>query len=198
MKKIIAAVIACLFIASAFAGCGIGDPLNNNSSKSSSSSSSSKEKSTSSKTESKKTEKTKTYKDSFDGLVSYMKDKGYITSDSVKQSSEEKLPTIKGVDKDYGYEYIGAEKGVKYPNQNITIELYSFKNPEKNDYVQSVKKDGKFTLFDIDIEACLAVDGKYMMIYTDSNLKDGDAESDNYKAKKLAVEKFEAFNPTEK
>ena len=37
-----------------------------------------------------------------------------------------------------------------------------------------------------------------MMIYTDSNLKDGDAESDNYKAKKLAVEKFEAFNPTEK
>ena len=57
---------------------------------------------------------------------------------------------------------------------------------------------GKFTLFDIDIEACLAVDGKYMMIYTDSNLKDGDAESDNYKAKKLAVEKFEAFNPTEK
>ena len=155
MKKIIAAVIACLFIASAFAGCGIGDPLNNNSSKSSSSSSSSKEKSTSSKTESKKTENTKTYKDSFDGLVSYMKDKGYITSDSVKQSSDEKLPTIKGVDKDYGYEYIGAEKGVKYPNQNITIELYSFKNPEKNDYVQSVKKDGKFTLFGIDIEAYL-------------------------------------------
>ena len=127
-----------------------------------------------------------------------MKDKGYITSDSVKQSSDEKLPTIKGVDKDYGYEYIGAEKGVKYPNQNITIELYSFKNPEKNDYVQSVKKDGKFTLFGIDIEAYLTVDGKYMMIYKDTNLKDGDAESDNYKAKKLAVEKFEAFNPTEK
>ena len=105
MKKYIAAVIACLFIASAFAGCGIGDPLSDNSSKSSSSSTSSKEKSTSSKTESKKTEKTKTYKDSFDGLVSYMKDKGYITSDSVKQSSDEKLPTIKGVDKDYGYEY---------------------------------------------------------------------------------------------
>lgn len=194
MKKIIAAAVACLFIVSAFAGCGIGDPLTSKTNSSSSKSSSTTSK-TSSKSASSKKKTEKTYEDSFDGLVSYMTDKGYITSDAVKNSSSEKLPSIKGIDYKKGYEYIDAEKGVKYPNNSVVIELYSFKNPDKNECVQSVKKNGSFEIFGIEVKATLAVDGKYMMIYTDKNLKESDTTSDAYKNREKAIEKFEAFSP---
>ena len=52
-----------------------------------------------------------------------------------------------------------------------------------------------FEIFGIEVKATLAVDGKYMMIYTDKNLKESDTTSDAYKNREKAIEKFEAFSP---
>ena len=191
MKKIIAAVAACLIIASAFAGCY--DPLASSSTSETKSASSASE-TTSGKAKETKTEKT--YSDSFDSLRRYMKDQGFLTDDVIKKANSTKLPKVDGAEYKYGYEYIGAVKGEKYINNSVVIELYEFKDPDKNEYVQSVKKNGKFTLFDKEITAYLTFDDKYMMIYTDESVKEGDAESDSYKTMQNAVKAFEAFKPT--
>lgn len=185
MKKLIAAICALLILASAFAGCS--DPLaKSNTSETQASSSSAKP---------KKTIKAENYEDSFKGLESYMKDYGYLTSDIIKNANDTKLPKIKGVNYKYGYEYIGAKKGKKYTNNKIVIELYAFEEGKKNEFVDSVKEKGTFTLFDEEITAYLTDNGKYMMVYTDKDIKDDDKTSDAYKTRQGAIKAFEAFTP---
>lgn len=193
MKKIIAALSVCLIIVSAFASCS--DPL------SSSTKSESKDSKTSSTaSEAKKSTKSnasKKYSDSFTDLRTYMKDNGFLTDEIIKKADNTKLPSVDGVDYKYGYEYIGAVKGEKYVNNGLVIELYEFKEGEKNEYVDSVKNNGTFTLFDKTITAYLADNDKYMMIYSDKNIKDGETDSDAYKTMQRAVKTFEAFSPTQ-
>ena len=202
MKRLIAAVAACVIVVSVFAGCN--DPLassNTSETKSSSASSSANTSKTSSSAK-----KAKTYEDSFSGLETYMKDKGYLTDDMIKDADKKdektgktrmELPdNIEGVTYKYGYEYIGAETGKKYINNGVVIELYAFKEGEQNDTVDSVKKNGTFSLFDKEITAYLTPDDKYLMIYTDKNVKEGDTESDAYKTMQKTIKTFEAFSPT--
>lgn len=191
MKKIIAALTACLIIISAFAGCS--DPL---SSSNKSESKSSKTSSTTSKTKSSTNKPAKKYNDSFADLRTYMKDKGFLTDEVIKKADNTKLPPVDGVDYKYGYEYIGAVKGEKYINNTVVIELYEFKEGEKNEFVDSVKNNGTFNLFDKEIKAYLTDNDKYMMIYTDRNIKDEDTESDSYKTMQKAIKAFEEFSPT--
>ena len=194
MKKIAAAIAACLIIASAFASCS--DPLSSSNGAETKSTSSKTSSSTSSKMSSEP-KKTKAYADSFKGVEAYMKDKGYLTGDIIKNANDTELPKIDGVDYKYGYEYIGAETGKKYTNNGVVIELYAFKDSESNEFVGSVKQNGLFTLFDKEVKAYLACGGKYMMVYSDKNVKEGDTESDAYKTMRRAIETFEDFKPTE-
>ncbi len=202
MKKIIAAVAVCLIVIFVFAGCN--DPLassNTSETKSSSAASSANSSKTSSSAK-----KVKTYDDSFSGLETYMKDKGFLTDDIIENANKKddktgktrmELPdNIEGVDYKYGYEYIGAETGKKYINNNVIIELYAFKEGEQNDTIDSVKNKGTFVLFDAEIKAYLTPDDKYMLIYTDKNVKEGDTESDAYKTMQKTIKTFEAFSPT--
>lgn len=191
MKKIIAVLSVCLIIVSAFAGCS--DPLSSSNKSESKSSGTS---STAKKTKSSEKKPAKKYNDSFADLRTYMKDKGFLTDEIIKKADNTKLPPVDGVDYKYGYEYIGAVKGEKYINNSVVIELYEFKPGEKNEYIDSVKQNGKFTLFDKEIEAYLTDNDKYMMIYTDKSLKDGDTESDAYKTMQRAIKAFEEFKPT--
>ena len=190
MKRIIAAFAACIIIASLFVSCS--DPLS--SSNSSETESSKTSSSTSSKTSSKAKE-TKTYSDSFESLETYMEDQGFLTDDIIKKANDTKLPKVDGVDYKYGYEYIGAETGKKYTNNGVVIELYAFKEGKKNEFIDSVKNNGTFTLFDAEVKAYLTSDDKYMMVYSDKNVKDGDTESEAYKTMQTAVKAFEAFSP---
>lgn len=193
MKKLIAALAACLIIVSAFASCS--DPLSSSNNSDTNSSSSKTSSSTSSK-KSSSPKKAKTYEDNFDGLEDYMTDKGYLTDEIIKKANDTKLPKVDGVDYTYGYEYIGAETGKKYTNNGVLIELYAFKEGEKNEFIDSVKKNGTFTLFDAEVKAYLTSDDKYMMVYTDKNVKEGDTESDAYKTMQTTIKDFEAFSPT--
>lgn len=186
MKKFIAAICACLILASAFAGCS--DPLAKSNTSETKASSSSAEKA-------KKTIKAENYEDNFNGLESYMKDYGYLTKDIIKNANDTKLPKIKGVNYKYGYEYIGAKKGKKYTNNKIVIELYEFEEGKKNEFVDSVKEKGTFTLFDEEVTAYITDNGKYMMVYTDNDIKDDDKTSDAYKTRQGAIKAFEAFKP---
>lgn len=194
MKKIIAALAACLIMTFVFASCS--DPLasSNNSDTKSSSSSAGQD----ATEETTKAAAKKTYSDSFEDLKSYMQDKGILIADSEelkKNTNDTKLPNVSGVDYKYGYEYIGAVKGEKYTNNGVIIELYEFEEGKQNDTVDSVKKNGTFTLFDKEVTAYLTSSDKYMMIYSDKNVKDGDTESDAYKTMQTAVKAFEAFKP---
>ena len=195
MKKLIAAIAACLIAASALASCS--DPLADSNSSDAKSTSSKTSSSASSKSSSAP-KKAKEYADSFAGLKSYMQDKGVLTADSEelkKNTNDTKLPDIDGVDYKYGYEYIGAETGEKYTVNGVVIELYEFKDAENNDTIKSVKENDVITLFDKQVQAYLACDGKYMMIYTDKNVKDNDNSSDAYKKMSAAIKAFEAFSP---
>ena len=195
MKKIITVLSVCLIILSVFAGCS--DPLsssNKSESKDAETSSAASQSGDSGKSTKAKTQKN--YNDTFADLRTYMKDNGFLTDDIIKKADNTKLPPVDGVDYKSGYEYIGAVKGEKYVNNGVVIELYEFKQGEKNEYVDSVKNKGTFTLFDKEIKAYLADNDKYMMIYTDKNIKDGETDSDPYKTMQRAIKTFEAFNPT--
>lgn len=195
MKRIITVIAACIIITSLFASCN--DPLSSsNQSKAKSSSSASSSKKSKSKTSKPKVKKT--YADSFDDLEAYMKDKGYLTGDMIKNANNTKLPKVKGVNESYGYELIGAKYGKKYVNNNVVIELYEFKPGAKNDTIESVKKEGIFTLYDMAVAAYLTDDDKYMLVYNDKSLKEDDVDSDAYKTMQKAIKDFKAFKPESK
>lgn len=180
MKRVLISAVAVLMIALTFASCydpyaGIKDKSKKPTAATQSS--------TAKKDETKKKKVSdKKYEDNLKGLRDFMKDSGYI---KVEDNNVTKMQA----------KLIGAKKGYKYVDGDIRVELYEFnlngENKERDKTIESVKKDGTFTLYDETIPAYLSDSGKYLMIYT--NPAANDKNSDAYKIKQNAVKAFKGF-----
>lgn len=184
MKKLLLTILATAMIATLFAGCG-NDPLANGNQTATTVATQASEGAT------EATTADKTYENTFDGLVSYMADKGYITNeDKVK--------------KEMNADIIGAEKGYLFTKNTAMVELYAFPaelNDVAKSVIESVKTNGYYTLAetslkaedDTKISAVLSDDEKYMMIYNDTAIK-ADEENTASETRKKAIEDFKNFN----
>lgn len=134
MKKIISALLMASVIAVSAAGCGYNDALEQASKANQQTTSASQ-----SASEQTSKEAEKVYKDSFDGLCSYMQDKGYYTDKAVKTEMDAS--------------FIGAKQGIKYSiSNNLAIELYEYDTAKLNDtakeIVKEVKDSNSFTIIE--------------------------------------------------
>ena len=183
MKKIISALLMAFVIAVSAAGCGYNDALEQASKANQQTTSASQ-----SASEQTSKEAEKVYKDSFDGLCSYMQDKGYYTDKAVKTEMDAS--------------FIGAKQGIKYSiSNNLAIELYEYDTAKLNDtakeIVKEVKVSNSFTIIEgypVNV-AYLSDNGKYLMIYNDTKIDKNkpDKNSNEYKARENAVKDFLAF-----
>lgn len=170
MKRLALIVLVLLVVGISVAGCGY-DPLkdpNRNSSN------------TTETTAATQATEAKVYKDNYNGLEEYMKDKEYIeTKNRVEMQAE----------------IIGAKKGYRYTKDTVNIELYQYdvKNlsDEANKIIESVKSNGYYTIYDKKITAYLSNNGKYLMIYNDATVKD--KESPAYKTQQQVIKDFKNF-----
>lgn len=183
MKKIISALLMASVIAISAAGCGYNDALEQASKANQQTTSASQ-----SASEQTSKEAEKVYKDSFDGLCSYMQDKGYYTDKAVKTEMDAS--------------FIGAKQGVKYSiSNNLAIELYEYDTTKLNDtakeIVKEVKESNSFTIIEgYPVNAAyLSDNGKYLMIYNDTKIDKNkpDKNSNEYKVRENAVKDFLAF-----
>lgn len=178
MKKFIITLLSLTLLATAFAGCTQSfDPY----------ASGNQQTATTTATEETKPQETtapeEEFKDTYGGMVSYMEDKGYL--ENKKDAKTEMNADI-----------IGAEKGHRFVKGTASIELYYF-NPEKlNDTakatINSVKENGYFTVYGENIEATLSKNEKYLMVYFDSAIKEGE-ENEASQTKAKAIEDFKEF-----
>ena len=176
MKKIISALLMASVIAISAAGCGYNDALEQASKANQQTTSASQ-----SASEQTSKEAEKVYKDSFDGLCSYMQDKGYYTDKAVKTEMDAS--------------FIGAKQGIKYSiSNNLAIELYEYDTAKLND---TAKESNSFTIIEgYPVNAAyLSDNGKYLMIYNDTKIDKNkpDKNSNEYKARENAVKDFLAF-----
>lgn len=183
MKKIISALLMASVIAISAAGCGYNDALEQASKANQQTTSASQ-----SASEQTSKEAEKVYKDSFDGLCSYMQDKGYYTDKAVKTEMDAS--------------FIGAKQGIKYSiSNNLAIELYEYDTAKLNDtakeIVKEVNESNSFTIIEgYPVNAAyLSDNGKYLMIYNDTKIDKNkpDKNSNEYKARENAVKDFLAF-----
>lgn len=183
MKKIISALLMASVIAISAAGCGYNDALEQASKANQQTTSASQ-----SASEQTSKEAEKVYKDSFDGLCSYMQDKGYYTDKAVKTEMDAS--------------FIGAKQGIKYSiSNNLAIELYEYDTTKLNDtakeIVKEVKESNSFTIIEgYPVNAAyLSDNGKYLMIYNDTKIDKNkpDKNSNEYKVRENAVKDFLAF-----
>lgn len=169
MKKLITLILASLMLISVMAGCGTTVP--------------NATESTSSTEATKEAEKTD-YEDNLKDLAEYMKDQGYIDNTDNAYKMQAQL--------------IGADEGYRYLKGTVQIELYKY-NPDKlnktaKDVIGQIEKNGEFELYGKKIKGYLSDNGgKYMMVYTDSAIADGDTTSDAYKTMENAVEDLNKF-----
>lgn len=161
MKKIISALLMASVIAISAAGCGYNDALEQASKANQQTTSASQSSDSTSDETSKVTDAD--YKDTFDGLCSYMQDKGYYTDKAVKTEMDAS--------------FIGAKQGVKYSiSNNLAIELYEYDTTKLNDtakeIVKEVKDSNSFTIIEgYPVNAAyLSNNGKYLMIYNDTKI----------------------------
>ena len=102
--------------------------------------------------------------DNLDGLCKYLEGNYAVTGDRVEMSYKE-IGAIGG----YRYKFL-------YNGGTVQVEVYEFDLENLDDKgrecLDSVKKDGKFTVLDNEVPAQLNGDGKYMLIYTDSGKSD--------------------------
>ncbi|MCH5303825.1 MAG: hypothetical protein J1E41_03085 [Ruminococcus sp.] len=177
MKRFLIAAASVLLIATSFVGCY--DPLSDPNATNPSASTAETEP----VTEAKKAED---YKDTLAGLRDFMKDSGYITI-AEKNANVTKMKA----------ELIGAEKGYRYTTGNIKVELYAYKlngkNPTRDEFIESVKKNGSFTLYNKEIKAYLSDSGKYLMVYSNPDIAADDTSSDAYKTMQKAIKAFKEF-----
>lgn len=122
--------------------------------------------------------------DTLEGLCEYLADGLAFAGDPVEMS----------------YKEIGAIAGVRYRftynGSTVQVELYEFDLENLDEKgkacLDSVKETGKFTVLDNEVPAIL--NGKYLMIYTDTSKKDENT------AQKERVEQlfadFAGFKPT--
>lgn len=180
MKKLLISAIAALLIAMSFASCY--DPLSATSQKNTTAS----DATTAEEAKKAKKIKAEDYEKTFTGLCDYMKDSGFITVD------ENNANVVK-----MNVKLIGAKKGLKYTMGNVRIELYAFdlkgENKTRDKILDSVKKDGTYTLYSQVIPAYLAEDGMFMMIYANPDIHEGDTTSDAYLNMQKAIKAFEKF-----
>lgn len=163
MKKVILLALAAAMLLS-FSGCsGAYDttPSSASSSGSTSSSSSSSSASTSPNSSVSSQIDEGSVDNTLQGLEKYLTGKGVIQGTSTQMDAS----------------YIGAKNGDKYKysyegKDNVTVELYEYDTSSLNDtankVINSVKKDGKFTILEHDVKATISDNGKYLMIYTDT------------------------------
>ena len=181
MKKLLIAVLAALMIMTVFAGCydPLADPNRNTTPTASGETAS---------TEPTTVPENTTYTDNLDGLRDYLKDAGYLTV----ADDNGNMTAMKA-------ELIGAKEGRKYTNNSIVIELYYYDlsgtNETRDSFIESVKTNGYFTLYDKNIPAYLSDSGEFLMVYTNSDIKDGDTSSDAYKTMQSCIRKFRSFKP---
>jgi hypothetical protein len=173
MKKIIALVLCIGMLAAAAAGCGTpsATPYPSDA----------------------ETE-VKAYKDNFEDLCKYLSANGWINfQDENKDKSFNEM----------NYKLIGASNGYRFncTKQNVNgvmIELYDFSKPASPDEVYNkVKKDGKFSVYDLEeVNAYLSDNGKYMAVYADTsiNWKNPDKNADNYKHFEEFMKLFKGFH----
>lgn len=182
MKKFLVSAIAVIIIAMSFASCY--DPLsatNHNNSNAPDATTASEAKNTKAKKLN-----VKDYDKTLAGLRDYMIDSGFITI-AEKNSNVTKMKA----------ELIGAAKGYKYTMGNVRIELYAFskkgKNKTRDSIIESVKKNGTYEIYSQTIPAYLSSDEKFLMVYADSDIHEGDTTSDQYKNMQKAVKAFKKF-----
>ena len=104
------------------------------------------------------------YEDSLDGLCKYLKDSEIISGDATEMRAD----------------MIGAEAGNMYVHSfeggSVTVELYAYDLDHLNDtgksMLDSIKKNGTFTLLGTETPAILSDNGKYLMIYKDAKNDD--------------------------
>lgn len=97
------------------------------------------------------------YTDDLDGLIQYMTDCQLIAGEGVTMSAD----------------YIGAVNGkkfsYKYMDSVMSCELYEFDpdnlNEKAKPVIESIQKEGKFTVLDKEVEAKLSDSGKFVMIF---------------------------------
>lgn len=174
MKKIIALLLCLGMFAAVCAGCGgpqitaTGDEANNKSADA--------------------------YKDTYDDLLNYLSAWGYINP----------LEKNKGVTyTEMRADLIGAKQGRRFNAQhtkNATIELYEFdlskSNATADEVLSSVKADGSFkNLFGDKVDSVyLSSNGKYLMVYNDTSIKDDTKDTDeNYTKRQEVIDKFKKF-----
>lgn len=161
-----------------FAGCG-NDPLTSGgSATAATAATSTDEQGNTQATEAEKISQ-ENYSKNLKGLAEYFNDLGYIENDE-------------GNTTEMQYKLIGAKAGNRYVKGTASVELYEFDTKNLNDtakaVIESVKNEGKFTLYDKETEAYLSDNEKYLMIYTDSAADD--KASDAYKTKQAAIKDF--------
>lgn len=185
MKKLLISILATAMLATLLAGCG-NDPLANGNQTATTVATQSSEGATEASTTADKT-----YDNSYDGLVSYMADKGHIVN-------EDKAKTQMNAD------IIGAEKGYRFANGTALVELYAFPetlNDTAKNIIDAVKNNGYYTLADTSLKAeddtkvsaILSEDEKYILIYTDSEIK-ADEENTASQKRDDAIADFKNFN----
>lgn len=160
MKKVILLALAAVMLFS-FSGCSGAYDTTPSSASSSGSTSSSSSASTSPNSSASSQIDEGSVDNTLQGLEKYLTGKGAIQGTSTQMDAS----------------YIGAKSGDKYKysyegKDNVTVELYEYDTSSLNDtankVINSVKKDGKFTILEHDVKATISDNGKYLMIYTDT------------------------------
>lgn len=101
------------------------------------------------------------YEDNLEGLIQYMRDSELITGDGITMSAD----------------FIGAVAGqkftFKYLEATMSCELYEFDpenlGPKGEPVMESIKKDGTFTVLDKQVAASLSDSGKFVMVFVSSS-----------------------------
>jgi len=121
------------------------------------------------------------YTKDYDGLISYLLDKGYIYNYmySTADDSKEELTS------EVYYDIIGANNGIRYyfTDKKTFVEIYDFsgeQNETAKKVIEDVKDDGKFRAIDAgdELTGVLSKSGKYMIIYNASNKYEYDKITD--------------------
>lgn len=183
MKRFIAAVSCAGLIAVSAAGCGYQDALDSASKATETTAADATSETTADATSAPVAD----YEDNLDGLYNYFVDLGYISKDNSVTDMDVAL--------------IGAKQGKKYAvSGNLTIELYEYDtdnlNDTANEIISSVKENGKFTILDLSpVKAYLSDSGKYLMIYSDTSIKDEnpDTSADAYIRRQNVIDDFTSF-----
>ncbi len=123
----------------------------------------------------------KDFKDDIAGLCEYLEKSYAVYGDKVQMSYDV-------IDAKDGYRYL-----FRYNKATVQVEVYEYDlenlSESAKTILENAKNDGKITIVDKEVEAVLSDNGKYLMIYQDSN-----AEESNKEQKERVIGLFKAFH----